>query len=104
MTTKFKIKTGDTVQVVAGDHKGTEGKVVKILKEKNKVIVEGVNMVKKHTKPSAQSPQGGIVEKEAPIHISNLSLLNTKGETTRVGYRMEGDKKVRFSKKSNEVI
>ena len=102
--TKFKIKSGDTVQVIAGDHKGTEGKVVKILKDKNKVIVEGVNMVKKHTKPSAQSPQGGIVEKEAPIHISNLSLLNTKGETTRVGYRMEGDKKVRFSKKSNEVI
>lgn len=102
--TKFKIKSGDTVQVIAGDHKGTEGKVVKILKDKNKVIVEGVNMVKKHTKPSAQSPQGGIVEKEAPIHISNLSLLNKKGETTRVGYRMEGDKKVRFSKKSNEVI
>lgn len=102
--TKFKIKSGDTVQVIAGDHKGTEGKVVKILKDKNKVIVEGVNMVKKHTKPSAQSPQGGIVEKEAPIHVSNLSLLTKKGETTRVGYRMEGDKKVRFSKKSNEVI
>ncbi|WP_163517577.1 50S ribosomal protein L24 [Gelidibacter japonicus] len=104
MTTKFKIKSGDTVQVIAGDHKGTEGKVVKILKDKNKAIVEGVNMVKKHTKPSAQNPQGGIVEKEAPIHISNLSLLTKKGETTRVGYRMEGDKKVRFSKKSNEVI
>ncbi|MCL8008434.1 50S ribosomal protein L24 [Gelidibacter japonicus] len=104
MTTKFKIKSGDTVQVIAGDHKGTEGKVVKILKDKNKAIVEGVNMVKKHTKPSAQNPQGGIVEKEAPIHISNLSLLTKKGETTRVGYRIEGDKKVRFSKKSNEVI
>lgn len=104
MTTKFKIKSGDTVQVIAGDHKGTEGKVVKILKDKNKAIVEGVNMVKKHTKPSAQNPQGGIVEKEAPIHISNLSLLTKKGETTRVGFRMEGDKKVRFSKKSNEVI
>jgi len=104
MTTKRKIKSGDTVQVIAGDHKGTEGKVVKILKDKNKAIVEGVNMVKKHTKPSAQNPQGGIVEKEAPIHISNLSLLTKKGETTRVGYRMEGDKKVRFSKKSNEVI
>ena len=102
--TKFKIKSGDTVQVIAGDHKGSEGKVVKILKDKNKAIVEGVNMVKKHTKPSAQSPQGGIVEKEAPLHISNLSLLTKKGETTRVGYRMEGDKKVRFSKKSNEVI
>jgi large subunit ribosomal protein L24 len=102
--TKFKIKSGDNVQVIAGDHKGTEGKVLKIVVDKNKAIVEGVNMVKKHTKPSAKSPQGGIVEKEAPIHISNLSLLTKKGETTRVGYRMDGDKKVRFSKKSNEVI
>ncbi|MCK8480021.1 50S ribosomal protein L24 [Psychroserpens algicola] len=102
--TKFKIKSGDTVRVIAGDHKGTEGNVLKVLKDKNKAIVEGVNMVKKHTKPSAQNPQGGIVEKEAPIHVSNLSLLTSKGETTRVGYKMEGDKKVRFSTKSNEVI
>ncbi|MBR9847172.1 50S ribosomal protein L24 [Psychroserpens sp. BH13MA-6] len=102
--TKFKIKSGDTVRVIAGDHKGTEGNVLKVLKDKNKAIVEGVNMVKKHTKPSAQNPQGGIVEKEAPIHMSNLSLLTSKGETTRVGYKMEGDKKVRFSTKSNEVI
>ena len=101
---KFKIKSGDTVKVVAGDHKGSEGKVLTVLIEKNKVIVEGVNMVKKHTKPSAQNPQGGIIEKEAPIHISNLSLLTSKGETTRIGYRMEGDKKLRYSKKSNEVI
>ncbi len=101
---KLKIKSGDTVKVIAGDHKGSEGKVLKVLTDKNKVIVEGVNMVKKHTKPSAQSPQGGIVEKEAPIQVSNLSLLTSKGETTRVGYRIEGDKKVRFSKKSNEVI
>jgi large subunit ribosomal protein L24 len=102
--TKLKIKSGDTVKVVAGDHKGSEGKVLTVLIEKNKAIVEGVNMVKKHTKPSAQSPQGGIIEKEAPIHISNLSLLTSKGETTRTGYRIEGDKKVRYSKKSNEVI
>ena len=102
--TKLKIKSGDTVQVIAGDHKGSEGKVITVLKDKNKAIVEGVNMVKKHTKPSAQNPQGGIVEKEASIHISNLSLLTDKGETTRVGYRMDGDNKVRFSKKSNEVI
>ena len=101
---KLKIKTGDTVKVIAGDHKGSEGTVQKVLIEKNKAIVEGVNMVKKHTKPSAQNPQGGIVEKEASINISNLSLLTSKGEETRVGYRMEGDKKVRFSKKSNEVI
>ena len=102
--TKHKIKSGDTVKVLTGDHKGSEGKVLKVLTDKNKAIVEGVNMVKKHTKPSAQSPQGGIVEKEAAIQLSNLSLLTSKGETTRVGFRMEGDKKVRFSKKSNEVI
>ena len=101
---KLKIKSGDTVRVIAGDHKGSEGKIVKVLLEKNKVIVEGVNMVKKHMKPSAQSPQGGIVEKEASIQISNLSLLTSKGETTRIGYKMEEGKKVRFSKKSNEVI
>ncbi len=102
--TKLKIKSGDTVKVIAGDHKGSEGKVQQVLTDKNKAIVEGVNLVKKHMKPSAQSPQGGIVEKEAAIHISNLSLLTAEGEETRVGYRMEGDKKVRFSKKSNEVI
>ncbi len=102
--TKLKIKTGDTVKVIAGDHKGAEGKVQKVLIEKNKAIVEGINMVKKHTKPSAKNPQGGIVEKEAAIHISNLSLLTKKGETTRVGHKVEGGKKVRFSKKSNEVI
>ena len=102
--TKLKIKSGDTVKVIAGDHKGSEGKVQKVLADKNKAIVEGVNMVKKHTKPSAQNPQGGIVEKEAPLQISNLSLLTSNGETTRVGFRMEDGKKVRFSKKSNEVI
>ena len=102
--TKLKIKSGDTVKVIAGDHKGSEGKVLTILREKNKAIVEGINMVSKHQKPSAQNPQGGIVKKEAPIQISNLSLLTSKGETTRVGYRMEGENKVRFSKKSNEVL
>jgi large subunit ribosomal protein L24 len=102
--TKLKIKSGDTVRAIAGDHKGSEGKVLTILREKNKAIVEGVNMVSKHQKPSAQNPQGGIVKKEAPIQISNLSLLTSKGETTRVGYRMEGENKVRFSKKSNEVL
>ena len=101
---KLKIKTGDTVQVIAGDHKGSEGKVLKVLIEKNKAIVEGVNMIKKHMKPSAENPQGGIVEKEAALQISNLSLINSKGETTRVGYRMEDGKKVRYAKKSNEVI
>jgi large subunit ribosomal protein L24 len=102
--TKLKIKTGDTVRINAGDHKGTEGKVQLIIRDKNKAIVEGANMVSKHEKPSASNPQGGIVKKEAPIHISNLSLINKKGDATRVGYRMEDGKKVRFSKKSNEVI
>lgn len=101
---KLKIKTGDTVRVIAGDHKGSEGKVLTVLIEKNKAIVEGVNMIKKHMKPNAQNPQGGIVEKEATIQISNLSLLTSNGETTRVGYRIEDGKKVRFAKKSNEVI
>ncbi len=102
---KLKIKSGDIVRVIAGDHKGVEGKVVTVDKEKNKAIVEAVNMVSKHTKPSAKSPQGGIVKKEAPIHISNLSLIDPKTkETTRVGVRVEGDKKVRFSKKSNQVL
>jgi len=101
---KLKIKSGDTVRVITGDHKGSEGKVLKVLTDKNKAIVEGVNMVKKHMKPDAQNPQGGIVEKEASIQISNLSLLTSKGETTRVGFRIDGDKKVRFAKKSNEVI
>lgn len=102
---KLKIKTGDTVRVVAGDHKGTEGKVLQLDREKNKAIVEGANMVSKHEKPSAKNPQGGIVKKEAPIHISNLSLIDPKsGETTRVGYEVRDGKKVRFAKKSNEVI
>ncbi|MAC63184.1 50S ribosomal protein L24 [uncultured Christiangramia sp.] len=102
--TKLKIKSGDTVRVIAGDHKGQEGKVQKVLIEKNKAIVEGVNMISKHEKPSASNPQGGIKEKEAPIHISNLSLIDKNGDSTRVGYREEDGKKVRFSKKSNEVI
>ncbi|MGC6414743.1 MAG: 50S ribosomal protein L24 [Bacteroidia bacterium] len=102
---KLKIKSGDLVLVTAGDHKGSEGKVLRVLKDKNKAIVEGVNLVKKHQKPSAASPQGGITEMEAPIHISNLAVKDPKsGEATRVGFKMEGDKKVRFAKKSNQVL
>lgn len=102
---KLKIKSGDVVRVIAGDNKGQEGKVLRVDREKNKAVVEGVNMVSKHTKPSAKSPQGGIIKKEAPIQISNLSLIDPKTkEATRVGIRMEGDKKVRFSKKSNQVL
>lgn len=101
---KVKIKTGDKVRVIAGAHKGAEGEVMQVFREENKAIVGGVNLVKKHAKPSAQNPQGGIQEKEAPLHISNLSLLTADGQATRVGYRMEGDQKVRFAKKTNEVI
>ena len=101
---KIKIKTGDKVRVIAGAHKGAEGEVKQVLRDSNKAIVEGVKLVKKHAKPSAQNPQGGIQEKEAPLQISNLSLLTSDGQTTRVGYRMEGDQKVRYAKKSNEVI
>lgn len=100
---KLKIKSGDNVRVMAGDHKGEEGKVVTIFLAKNRAIVEGVNMISKHTKPSAQNPQGGIVKKEASIHISNLMLLED-GEATKVGYRMDGDKKVRVSKKTDKAI
>ena len=100
---KLKIKTGDTVTVIAGDHKGSEGKVLRVDREKNKAIVEGVNIVKKHEKPSAQNPQGGITEKEAPIHVSNLSLMEN-GEAVRVGYEIKDGKKVRVSKKTGEII
>ena len=102
---KLKIKSGDTVPVIAGDHKGEKGKVLKVDREKNRAIVEGVNLVSKHTKPSAQNPQGGIIKKEAPIHISNLSLLDPKsGEPTRVEYQVKDGKKVRISKKSKQVV
>lgn len=101
---KLKIKTGDKVRVIAGEHKGSEGIVNRVFKLKNKAIVEGVNMVSKHEKPSATNPQGGIKEMEAALQISNLSLIDKNGKSTRVGYRMEGDKKVRFAKSTNEVI
>ena len=101
---KFKLKNGDKVRVLAGDHKGAEGNVLKILKARNLVLVEGVNMVKKHNKPSSQNPKGGITEMESPIHISNLSLLTSKGETTRVGYKLIDGKKSRISLKSDEIV
>ena len=101
----MRIKVGDSVKVLAGDHKGSSGKVVKVFRAKNTALVEGVNLVKKHNKPNANNPKGGIIEKEAPINFSNISLVTKDGEITRVGYRTEKDgKKVRFSKKSNEII
>ena len=102
---KLHIKKGDTVYVNAGNDKGMTGKVLSVDRSKDRVIVEGVNMVKKHTKPNSKQPQGGIVEQEAGIHISNLQLIDPKsGKPTRVGYKMVGDKKVRYAKKSGEEI
>jgi large subunit ribosomal protein L24 len=98
---KFKIKSGDTVKVIAGDHKGSEGKVLQIIKDKDRVLVEGVNLVSKHTKPSAQNPQGGIVKKEASLHVSNLMLVQD-GVAVRVGYQVDGDTKTRISKKTKK--
>ena len=103
--TKLKIKSGDIVRVIAGDHKGAEGKVLRVFIDANKAIVEGTNMVSVHTKPSAKNPQGGIVKKEAPIQVSNLSLIDPKSKkATKVGLKVGGDKKVRFSTKSNQVL
>ena len=97
----MKIKKGDTVKVIAGKDKDKEGKVLAV--KDGKVLVEGVNMVTKHTKPSAANQQGGIVNKEAPIDSSNVMLV-VKGKATRVGFKMEGDKKVRVAKATGEVI
>ncbi|HOO29015.1 MAG TPA: 50S ribosomal protein L24 [Lachnospiraceae bacterium] len=99
----MKIKKGDTVKVIAGKDIGAEGKVLLINKEKGKVLVEGINMVKKHTKPSVQNQNGGIVEKEAYIDVSNVMYLH-KGKPTRIGFKVENDKKVRFAKSTGEVI
>ena len=103
---KLHIKMGDTVIVNAGDDRGKQGRVVRVLVSKNKAVVEGVNVVSKSTKPSAKHPQGGIVKMEAPIHVSNLSLIDPKsGKATRIGRRVnENGVKVRYSKKSGEEI
>ena len=98
-----KIKKGDTVKVIAGRDNGKEGKVVSVDVKNNKVVVEGVNMVTKHAKPSQANPDGGIVQKEAPIDLSNVMYVH-KGKATRVGFKMENDKKVRFAKSTGEVI
>lgn len=106
---KIKLRKGDLVKVISGNSKGTEGKIIEILTDKNRAIVEGANLVKKHTKPSAANPNGGIIEKEAGIHISNLALIDPKtGKPTRVGRKVvevDGKKKiVRIAKKSGEEI
>ena len=99
----MKIKKGDTVKVIAGKDKDKEGKVIAVDTKNHRVLVEGVNMVTKHTKPSAANQQGGIVNKEAYIAISNVMMLH-KGKVTRVGFKMDGDKKVRYAKATGEVI
>ena len=99
----MKIKTGDTVKVIAGRSKDKEGKVISVDPKNNKLVVEGVNMVTKHAKPSVANQAGGRIEKEAPIDASNVMLV-VNGEATRVGFKMVDGKKVRYAKKSGEVI
>ncbi len=99
----LKIKKGENVKVIAGKDKDKEGKVLAVDSKKSKVLVEGVNMVTKHTKPSAANQNGGIIQKEAPLDISNVMYLH-KGKATRIGFRFDGDKKVRYAKTTGEVI
>ena len=105
-THKIKIKKGDLVKVIAGNSKGVQGKVLEIIVDTNRAIVEGANLVKKHTKPNAANPNGGIIEKEAAINISNIALIDAKsGKTTRVGRKLNEDGKiVRYAKISGEEI
>ena len=99
-----KVKKGDRVVVLAGKDKGRQGTVAKVLPKDERVVVSGLNMVQRHTRPSQGDPQGGIKNKEAPIHVSNVAVVDSKGKPTRVGFRMDGDKKVRFAKTTGEVI
>ena len=102
---KLHIKKGDTVYVNAGNDKGKTGKVLTVIPAKDRVIVEGVNVISKHTKPNAAHPQGGIIKQEAGVHISNVQLIDPQsGKPTRVGYKFEDGKKIRFAKKSGEEI
>jgi large subunit ribosomal protein L24 len=105
MFKRLKIKKGDMVVVTAGDNKGKQGRVIEVNREKDTVIVEGVNMITRHRKPSAQNPQGGIEKREAGIHVSNVMLMDAKGAVTRVGRRRnENGKLERFAKKTGEAI
>ena len=99
----MKIKKGDMVKVIAGKDKDKEGKVIAVNKKNNTLLVEGVNMITKHTKPSMANQQGGIVHQEGPINASNVMLMHD-GKATRVGFKMDGDKKVRFAKATGKVI
>ena len=99
----MKIKKGDTVKVIAGKDKDKEGKVISVDKKNGRVLVEGVNMLTKHTKPSAANQEGGIIHQEGPVDASNVMYVH-KGKATRVGFKMDGDKKVRYAKSTGEVI
>jgi large subunit ribosomal protein L24 len=107
MQKKMHIKKGDKVIVISGEYKGQEGRVLEVIRDKDRALVEGVNMVSKHTKPNAASPQGGILKKEAPIHVSNIMLVDpTTGKPTRIGRKVDEKtgKLVRYAKKSGEEI
>ncbi len=99
-----KIKKGDRVILLTGKDKGRQGAVLKILPKDNRVVVEGLNMVQRHTRPSQADPQGGIKHKEASLHLSNVAIVDSNGKATRVGFRLDGDKKVRVAKTTGEVI
>jgi len=99
-----KIKKGDKVIVLTGKDKGRTGTVDKVMPKDNRVVVGGINMVQRHTKPSQGDPQGGIKNKEASLHVSNVAIVDASGKPTRVGFRMDGDKKVRFAKTTGDVI
>ena len=99
-----KIKKGDSVVVLTGKDKGRSGTVLKVLPEDNRVVVQGINMVQRHTRPSQSNPNGGIVNKEASLHISNVAHVDSNGKPTRVGFKVEGDKKVRVAKTTGDVI
>jgi large subunit ribosomal protein L24 len=99
-----KIRKGDRVVVLAGKDKGRQGAVLKVFPKEERVLVEGLNIVHRHTRPSQGDPQGGIKNKEAPLHVSNVAIVDSKGKPTRVGFRMDGDKKVRFAKTTGEVV
>ena len=101
---KYNIKKGDTVYVNAGNDKGKTGKVLEVLRDKDRVIVEGVNMVSKHTKPNPKAPQGGIIKQEAGIHISNVQLVDNAGKPTKVAHKEVEGKKVRIAKTTGEEI
>ncbi|ANF54599.1 50S ribosomal protein L24 [Brevundimonas diminuta] len=99
-----KIKKGDNVVVLTGKDKGRTGQVIRVLPTENRVVVQGVNMVQRHTRPTQADPQGGIKHKEASLHLSNVAIVDGNGKATRVGFKVEGDKKVRFAKSTGDVI